>query len=142
MTDVAFYVNVPDPVAFTCRLLRKARSRGLTVLVLGQAKQLVKVDGLLWSMHDSEFLPHCRAGAAPGVLARSPIVLTNDMAHAPKREFAALLNLSSEVPTGYRVFGRLFEVVSMTESELLAARHRWRAYQTDGLTPERHEIGA
>ena len=35
MTEVAFHFNAPDPVAYACRLLRKAVSNGARMVVLG-----------------------------------------------------------------------------------------------------------
>lgn len=140
MTDVAFHVNVPDPVAYACRLVRKAYLRGVSVLVLGDARQAGLVDDLLWAMQPSAFVPHCRGDAPPEIWARSPAVLVSAMAQAPQRPFDALLNLTPDVPPGYNAFARLFEVVSMAEADLKAARQRWRAYESDGLAPKKHEI--
>lgn len=142
MTDVAFHVNVPNPTAYACRLVRKAYLHGLTVVVLAESRGLASLDAQLWAMRPTEFVPHGRLGDAPGVFARSSVVLVDAMAQVPERAYGALLNLTAEVPVGYRTFGRLFEVVSMAEGDLQAARRRWRIYQEDGLTPSRHEIGA
>jgi DNA polymerase-3 subunit chi len=140
MTEVAFHVNVPDPVAYACRLLRKAYLRGVTVLVLGEAGQIASLDDLLWAMRPVDFVPHCRGSGEAGLLKRSAVVLIDDMGQKPLRPFDALLNLTAEVPAGYGAFGRLFEVVSLAEADLQAARRRWRAYQNDGVAPKRHEI--
>ena len=142
MTDVAFYVNLPDPVVYACRLLRKAYLRGVTTLVLGEGRQLTALDAQLWAMRPAEFVPHCRAGGPDSPVQRSPIVLAPSIMQAPQRPFDALLNLTAEVPEGYRDFGRLFELVSQEDAALQAARRRWRVYQDDGLSPKRHEIGA
>jgi DNA polymerase III subunit chi len=141
MTDVAFHVNVANPLGYACRLVRKAYLRGMSVLVLGEARQVAALDAQLWGMRPVEFVPHCQAAEEAGLLARSSVVLADSMAQAPQRAFDALLNLTNEVPDGYQAFGRLFEVVSMDEAHLQAARRRWRVYQDDGLTPKRHEIG-
>lgn len=141
MTDVAFHVNVANPTAYACRLVRKAYLRGLSVLVLGETRQVASMDVQLWGMRPTEFVPHCQAGEEATLLARSSVVLADTMGQVRPRTFDALLNLTQEVPDGYRAFGRLFEVVSMDESQLQAARRRWRVYQDDGLTPKRHEIG-
>lgn len=140
MTEVAFHVNVPDPVAYACRLARKAYLRGMSVLVLGDAAQVASLDERLWAMRPVEFVPHCRATDEEGLLRRSSVVLSADMAQVHGRAFDALLNLTAEVPSGYSAFARLFEVVSLADADLHAARQRWRAYLSDGQTPIRHEI--
>lgn len=142
MTEVAFYVHVPNPLVYAGRLVRKACQRGMSVWVLGQPGQVAFLDEQLWAMRPVEFLPHCRAGDAPGLLRRSSVVLAHEMAQLPERPFDALLNLGTEVPPGYQAFARIFEVVSPDEGELQAARRRWRAYERDGLAPKRHEIAA
>jgi DNA polymerase-3 subunit chi len=140
MTEVAFHVNVPDPVAYACRLVRKAYLRGVTVLVLVESRQVALLDERIWAMRPVDFVPHCRDTDEAGLLTHSSVVLTDDMARAPGRAFDALLNLTAEVPAGYNAFARLFEVVSLAEADLQAARRRWRVYQNDGLAPKRHEI--
>ncbi|MEX1166458.1 MAG: DNA polymerase III subunit chi [Hydrogenophaga sp.] len=139
-TDVAFHVNVSSPTAYASRLVRKAYLRGLSVLVLGDAQSITQLDALLWAMRAVEFVPHCRSTDEGPVLARSAVVLTEGMEKAPQRAFDALVNLGAEVPEGYGNFARLFEVVSLAEVDLQAARQRWRAYLADGVTPKRHEI--
>lgn len=141
MTEVAFHVNVPDPTAYACRLVRKAYLRGLSVRVLGEARLIASLDRQLWSMRTVEFVPHCRGSDESSVLAHTLVVLSDSMAQVPGRKFDALINLTAEVPEGYSAFARLFEVVSLAEADLQAARRRWRTYQNDGLTPMRHEMG-
>ncbi len=142
MTDVAFHVNLPNPTAYACRLVRKAYLRGLSVLVLGEARVIASLDGQLWSMRPIDFVPHCLSTDERALLAQNAVVLTENMANAPQCTFDVLINLSAEVPEGFCAFARLFEVVSLAEADLQAARRRWRAYQNNGVTPTRHEISS
>jgi DNA polymerase III subunit chi len=49
MTDIAFHVNVPDRLAYACRLLRKAVRRNARVVVAGPAPLLGQLDRQLFS---------------------------------------------------------------------------------------------
>lgn len=143
MTEVAFHVNVPDTLAYTCRLLRKAQQRGWSALVLCGPRELEALDRQLWAMRPEDFVPHCRATHGSELVARTPVVLSADRGHhLPERAFDALVNLTPTLPEGVQRFGRVFEVVSLAEADLQAARSRWRAYKDAGLEPKRHEIPA
>ena len=140
MTDVAFHVNVPDPLSYACRLVRKGYLMGMTMLVVGDARQTALLNMQLWVMRSVDFVPHCMSNEAGAAVERSAVVLAESTASAPKRAFDALVNLAPEMPAGFASFAKVFEVVSFADAELAAARQRWRAYQMAGLEPRRHEI--
>ena len=72
MTEVAFHFNVPDKMAYVCRLLRKAVNAGAKVAVIGDEATLAVLDPLLWTFSPHEFLAHCMAdAAAPAVTLTS-----------------------------------------------------------------------
>ena len=142
MTEVAFHVNLPEPLAYTCRLVRKAYERGMTMLVVSDARQMAALDARLWAMRPTDFVPHCRIGENANAWRHSAVVLTDSLARAPDRAFDALVNLSPDWPESFQAFGRVFELVSFGEEDLRAARLRWRAYQNAGIEPKRHEIAA
>lgn len=131
MTEVSFHVNLGEPVAYACRLLRKAASSGARVVVVGEPEQLRALDQALWTFSPQDFLPHGVMGAtAPAVLARSPIVLAPQAAGSPHQQ--VLVNLASELPAGFEAFERLIELVGREESALQAARTRWKHYAARG----------
>ena len=80
MTEIAFHVHVPDKLAYSCRLLRKAYLSGAKITVTGEPGLLSELDQLLWRFSAAEFLPHCHAGAARGPLAATPILLAESLA--------------------------------------------------------------
>ena len=47
MTAISFHVNLADPVAYACRLLRKAAGAGARVVVVGEPEQLRELDQAL-----------------------------------------------------------------------------------------------
>ena len=56
MTEVAFHFNAPDSTAYTCRLVRKALSKGAKVVVTGDTAQLLQLDTDLWSIGEASEL--------------------------------------------------------------------------------------
>ncbi len=138
MADISFHVNLADPVAYACRLLRKAVASGAKVVVVAEPQDLRALDQALWTFSAQDFLPHCVAGAAPAaVLARSPIVLSPDALAGPHRE--VLVNLTQEVPAGFEAFGRVIELVGRDDGPLQQARVRWKHYAAAGHTPTKFD---
>ncbi len=136
MTDIAFHVNLADPVAYACRLLRKASASGAQVVVVGEPVQLRELDQALWTFSPQDFVPHAVAGAAPApVLSRTPIVLAPEAGAAAHRQ--VLVNLGAEVPAGYEGFARLIELVGTDPDALNGARVRWKHYLGSGHTPRK-----
>lgn len=139
MTEVAFHFNVPDKLAYACRLLRKATAAGSKVVVTGEPELLRSLDTELWTFSPLEFIPHCQLGAAePPVLAASPVVLAQVPRGTPHQE--VLVNLGGPVPEGFERFERLIELVSVDEPDRLAARGRWKHYADRGYAIQRHEV--
>ena len=141
MTEVAFHFNVPDKWDYVCRLLRKSAARGSLVTVTGEAASLRQVDGQLWSLSPTDFIPHCDAGSADAAtLAASPVVFCASPELSPHHE--VLLNLGAGVPPGFERFDRLIEVVGGTDEDRAQSRRRWKHYQDRGYAIRRHDIAA
>lgn len=132
MSRIDFHTRVPDKLAYSCRLLRKAYLSGARVAVIAQPQALAELDALLWSFSPVDFVPHCRAGASPDSVAASPIVLTRSLASAACAERGVLLNLGHEIPAGFEAFERLIEVVGLDDEDVNAGRKRWRQYAASG----------
>ena len=58
MTEVAFHFNAPDKLAYACRLLRKAVGSGARVVVTAPADVLARLNSLLWTFSQLDFIPH------------------------------------------------------------------------------------
>lgn len=143
MTGIDFHFNTPDKVHHACRLLRKAvAARGARVVVVGDATTLDAVDVALWQLSPADFIAHCRTDAAPGMLARSPVVLSAAGGDAPVPHHQVLLNLGVEVPAGFGRFERLIDIVSDDEADRQVARARWRHYADRGYAITRHDFQA
>ncbi|MBA5608215.1 DNA polymerase III subunit chi [Duganella sp. FT3S] len=127
MTRIDFHTNVPDKLAYACRLARKAYAAGnRIVLMLDDEAQLAELDGMMWTFSATDFLPHVPAGDA--LAAATPIILADsDGAELPHREL--LVNLSRRMPAGVDSFQRVIEVVSADEADAAAGRQRYVAYK-------------
>lgn len=141
MTEVAFHFNVPDKLAYACRLLRKATGTGARVVVTGESELLQRLDTELWTFSALEFIPHCHAASAePQVLEASAVVLSESPRGTPHQD--VLVNLGGRVPDGFERFERLIELVSVDEDDRSQARARWKHYADRGYAIRRHEVGA
>lgn len=141
MTEVDFHFNVPDRLAYSCRLLRKASRQGAGVAVAGPAAVLDALDRLLWTFEDTEFVPHLRLGAearVPPRLQSTPVWLVDAAQQAS--HLPVLLNLNEQPADGFESFARLIEVVGSDPVEREAARRRWRHYASRGYSIKAHEV--
>lgn len=139
MTEVMFHLNVPDRLAYACRLLRKAHARGAKVVVSAPPATLAQLDRLLWTFEATDFVPHLHVVAGAVVaphLRDTPIWLVDEVEQAPHHE--ALLNLGDELVPGFESFERVIEIVPDDEAPRQAARKRWRHYADRGYALERH----
>ncbi len=139
MADVAFHFNVPDKLAYACRLLRKAQRQGARVAVVAADDQLDQMDRMLWDLDPSDFVVHCREHASEEVRALTSILLTTDARGCSHRE--VLVNLGAAVPDGFAEFAKVVEVVSQDdEADRADARERWRAYADGGHPIVRYDL--
>lgn len=138
--QVAFHFNAADKWAYTCRLVRKALSRGARLVVCADGDGLKRIDVGLWTLHPQAFLPHAGVQSPLRVVSRSPVRLCSQL--VPGESGDVLVNLLPETPTGFERFNRLIDVVGTDEASRVAARARWRAHVADGRQPDRHDLGA
>ena len=134
MTEVAFHFNVPDRLAYTCRLVRKAYAAGGRTVVVA-----------LWTFSALDFIPHCLASASADTVARTPVVLSTDALTAlPPGQAPAqiLVHLGDAVPQGFEQYQRLIELVGTAEDDRAHARQRWRHYAERGYQIKRHDVAA
>ncbi len=141
---VEFHSGVAEPLAHTCRLLRKAHAAGARVVVHGPGALLNQLDQALWTFDALSFVPHVRlrAGARPSAQqARTPTWLVDDVSAVPDRD--VLVNLSPHIVDGWESFARIIEVVAADEPSVAAGRQRWRQYGLRaGVERVNHAVGS
>ena len=139
MTRIDFHSNVPQKIAYVCRLVRKAHASGATmVLRVPDRAQLQQLDQALWSFSEQDFLPHVMAGDP--LAAQTPIILTaDDSADLPHHQI--LINLGADTPAHFARFERLLEIISADDADKAAGRDRYRFYKERGY-PLSHHVAA
>lgn len=140
MTSVSFHFNVPDRIAYACRLLRKAQGSAAKVVVTGPSAWLDELDRSLWTFSPLDFVAHCRGTASPSMQELSAVLLLEDVHASPHHEVLLHLGGAAPVPAGFEQYGRVIEIVGMDELERAAARQRWRHYQQQGYDIVRHDL--
>lgn len=130
MTRIDFHSNVPDKIAYACRLVRKARNANCNVVILAaNPAQLAQMDEALWTFSEHDFLPHVMMTDA--LATQTPILLTTEQAmESPHHQI--LINLSDTPPDHFARFERMFEVVSSDEADKSAGRERYSYYKQRG----------
>ncbi len=127
MTRIDFHTNIPDKLQYACRLARKAYSaRAKLVLLAEDAAQAAALNEALWTLSDTDFLPHVLAGDP--LAPETPIIITdNEEAELPHHEM--LVNLTRRTPITFARFTRVFEIISVDEQDAAAGRQRYVAYK-------------
>ncbi len=140
MTRVDFHFNVPDRIAYGCRLVRKIVRAGQQVVVWSDdANGLSSFDRALWTFAPLEFIPHVAAGDA--LAPDTPVLLACDDA-PPTPHHDVLVNLGERTPPFFSRFERLIEVVSADDRVRALARERWRFSRDRGYPIDTHDLSA
>jgi DNA polymerase-3 subunit chi len=127
MTRIDFHTNIPDKLAYACRLARKAyASKAKIVLLAEDAAQAAALNEALWTLSNIDFLPHVMADDP--LAPQTPIIITDsEEAELPHHEM--LVNLTRRTPSTFAQFARVFEIISVDESDAAAGRQRYVAYK-------------
>ncbi len=127
MTRIDFHTNISDKVSYACRLARKAYgARGKLVLLADSAAQAAALNEQLWTVGETDFLPHALAGDA--LAPQSPIIVTASI-EGEFPHYDMLVNLTQATPGGFERFQRVFEIISTDEQDAAAGRKRYTAYK-------------
>lgn len=127
MTRIDFHTNIADKVSYACRLARKAyAAHGKLVVLAADATQAAALNSALWTVGETDFLPHALAGDA--LAAQSPIIVT-DSVEGEFPHYDMLVNLAPATPPRFERFQRVFEIISTDEEDAAAGRKRYMAYK-------------
>jgi DNA polymerase III subunit chi len=137
MTRIDFHTHVDQPVAHTCKVLRKARAAGnQCVVYCSRESTLDALDKLLWTFSPLDFLPHVYAHDP--LAEHTPIVLTAKVADTAHHD--VLINLDEVSPTFFSRFERVIEVVALDENAAAAGRMRYKFYKERGYELTHHRM--
>ena len=140
MTEVSFHTGVSQPVAYACRLLRKAYRKGSRVVVTAPAPMLTALDAALWTFDPQDFIPHLMPASGtlvPQRLRETPVWLQEHAVDAVHHQ--VLVNLGDTPPEGFESFERVIEIVAADPDSRLAGRARWKHYASRGYAIDHHE---
>lgn len=140
MVRIDFHFNAPDKNGYVCRLARKARAARKKLVIYSTDEQvLTDLDRHLWTFSETDFLPHCRVGAAHAGL--TPILLLGggDTPDELLPHHEVLVNLDRNWPPLFARFERLIEVVTTDEADRQAGRQRWKFYTNRGYALTHHD---
>lgn len=140
MTEIEFHFNVPDKLAYTCRLLRKACRAGVKAVVTAEPDLLTELDRLLWCFSPTDFVPHCLATSNGQMLTATPVLLADQLESCPADR--VLINLGQSVPDDFARFERFIELVSGQENDKLVGRQRWKHYKDRGYALRQNDLSA
>jgi DNA polymerase-3 subunit chi len=127
MTRIDFHTNIPDKLAYACRLARKAYSAKAKIVLLAEdAAQAAALNEALWTLSNIDFLPHVMADDP--LAPETPIIIT-DSEEAALPHHDMLVNLTRRTPSNFAEFKRVFEIISIDESDAAAGRQRYVAYK-------------
>lgn len=129
MTRIDFHTNIPDKLAYACRLARKAYGARAKIVVLADSpEQADALNAAMWTVSDTDFIPHVMAGDR--LAAQTPIVITdNEDSELPHHDM--LVNLTRRRPRNFTQFARVFEIISIDEEDAAEGRKRYIAYKKE-----------
>ena len=138
---IDFHFNVDHCVAYACRVVRKARSAGKTVLVFCRDdERRSRLDLALWTFSALDFLPHVDLPSP--LAALTPIWLSGSRLDSQRD---LLLLLDDEPPpefaSWFPQFERVIDLVSVDQADRTLARRRFKVYRDAGFAAVAHEIG-
>lgn len=127
MTRIDFHTNIPDKVSYVCRLARKAYAANAKLVLLAEDEaQAAALNAALWTLSDTDFLPHVLAGDA--LAGQTPIIITHsDTDPVPHHDM--LVNLTRRTPASFADYARVFEIISTDEADAAEGRKRYVAYK-------------
>ena len=127
MTRIDFHTNIADKVSYACRLARKAyAAKAKLVLLAEDDAQAAQLNEALWTLSDTDFLPHVLAGDA--LAGPTPIIVTASDTD-PTPHYDMLINLTRRTPATFAQYARVFEIISTNEEDAAEGRKRYVAYK-------------
>ncbi|MCC7120597.1 MAG: DNA polymerase III subunit chi [Gammaproteobacteria bacterium] len=114
---------------YVCELVQQAYQDGRRVhLHCLDDDMVTALDDLLWTFHDTSFVPHAVAGSAEA--AAAPVLLAASLATPATADL--LINLHVDVPPFFSRFEQVVETTGEDERAKAQARKRYKFYKDRG----------
>ncbi len=136
---VDFYIlpDLANPQRFACQLTGKAWKMGNDVYIHTDTENHADtLDDLLWTFHDTSFLPHQKMNNS--VQNDAPIILGWTEQIPEHRKI--LVNMSENVPEFANSFDRVVEIVAGDKNGKQQARLRYKYYRDQDFDLHDHKI--
>ncbi|MFA6409486.1 MAG: DNA polymerase III subunit chi [Gammaproteobacteria bacterium] len=137
MHQEAIFYLFPEPsiaecLRDVCHLVEKCYLDGKKVFIQSAIPNVLQqLDDLLWTFHDTSFLPHSLFQANEAIAENFSILLGSGENIPLNQE--VLINLCSSTLSCYKQFQQILEIVPDDENIKAAARERYKLYQTEGF---------
>lgn len=146
MTEIAFHINIANPLEHVQRLLQKIwKSEAKAVLIAPDAF-LQELSQALWAQTPSSFWAHSFARDDAALQAAGGLVLCTPeeaLQFATPDSRVLLQWHHVDVPVaGFERYPRFIELVPSQDAAKAAARQRWKYYQTRGYALKMHDMQA
>lgn len=140
MAKADFYIlNTTDHhsrLNFLCRLVEKAVGLNHQIYIhTSSEQQAIEIDDLLWSYKLESFLPHSHATQEH---LDAPIVIGFGDSCGDHEDL--LINLARDLPSFYKKFERIAEIVIQNDIILKELRAHYRQIQKDGIEAIIHDF--
>lgn len=142
MTNIATFYILPKDTdtkardIFTCRLIEKLYHNKHKIYVHTISNEEVQtVDTQLWTFRDISFIPH----EIYNTLNKDCQILLG-YSSPPSEHNEILMNLTPAVPSFYRNFKHIIEIVPDDPALKKAGRQRYKHYQIEGWEIKVHEL--
>jgi len=123
------------------RLSNKLQRQDKSALIITDNDDATtELDSVMWSFSDTSFLTHEKISDND----QTALIQIGDASQAsPKfleKNYNVLINISTDIPIFNHHFQRIAEIVEQDEQAKIAARIRFKRYQTEGFEIKTHNI--
>jgi DNA polymerase-3 subunit chi len=141
--EAIFYLfpetSITECLRDVCHLVEKCYLDGKKVFIQSPISNVLQqLDDLLWTFHDTSFLPHAFFQSNEQIIENFNILLGNGD-NVPLNQ-NVLVNSCGSTLNCYKQFQQILEIVPNDESIKAVARERYKLYQTEGLKLSNHKI--
>jgi DNA polymerase-3 subunit chi len=141
MIQVDFYLlNQTDELEkdqFVCRLIYKAYHHKHRVYIrCPDLSKTQHLDELLWTFTDESFIPHNIIGEGPTF--PPPVQIGHEA--IPTQHNDILVNLCEDIPSSFKQFKRILEIIPNNEEARNKARENYRYYREQGCKLVYHNL--
>lgn len=122
---------------FVCKIIEKAyKLRHKVFIHCKNQDDANYLDELLWTYKADSFIPHNLQGEGP----EPPPAVQIGYDQEPRGFDDVLINLSNEIPTFYKKFVRVIEIVENIDAAKEISRQHFREYKKQGCKLFTHNI--